>query len=276
MRVAEGPADASGDTPESESPSSAPNAAEAEAQPRTYPVPETPSPAVESNHRVTGHAQYRNWCRHCLKIRARCDKHPAHNPRSHEWARIWIDYGYLSSTGDEDDERAEANGESPILFMRDDQGKGVFPILMEAKGVDHGNASGEIDLVRDHIVRLGYPRLTIKSDNERALLAFLRGVRRSLAVEGIQVSPESSCEHDPDSNGPGECGVGLGKGLIRTNRSDLEEKLGCRIPDDHAILDWLIQYSGAMQRRYTIGDDGKTPYERVHGRTCAQMMVEFG
>ena len=61
------------------------------------------------------------------------------------------------------------------------------------------------------MVRLGYPRLTFKSDNEPALVALLRGLRRRLAVEKIEVSPETACEYDPNSNGSAECGVGIAK-----------------------------------------------------------------
>ena len=70
--------------------------------------------------------------------------------------------------------------------------------------------------------------------------------------------------------------MGIAKGLIRTVRSSLESRLGARIPDDHPLLSWIVQYSGAMQRRFTTGDDGRVPHERVHGRKCHQPMAEFG
>ena len=92
----------------------------------------------------------------------------------------------------------------------------------------------------------------------------------------VEASPETSCEHDPSSNGSAECGVGVAKGMIRSARSALEERLGVNIPDNHPIHTWLCQYGGAMQRRYTVGDDGRTAFERVHGRRCAQHVAEFG
>ena len=64
--------------------------------------------------------------------------------------------------------------------------------------------------------------------------------------------------------------------MINSARSALEERLGTNIPDNHPIHTWLCQYGGAMQRRYTVGDDGRTAFERVHGRRCAQHVAEFG
>ena len=153
--------------------------------------------------------------------------------------------------------------------MRDGQGRGIFPYLMQAKGVDHDLVNAELNLVKSDIVRLGYRRITIKSDNEPSLLAFLRALRRHLGVEMVEASPETSCEYDPSSNGSAECGVGVAKGMINTACSALEERLGVNIPDNHPLHTWLCQYGGAMQRRYTVGDDGRTAFERVHGRKCS-------
>ena len=142
--------------------------------------------------------------------------------------------------------------------------------------MDHEDVDTEVKAVASDVIRLGYTRASFKSDNEPALVAFLRALRRHLAVENIQISPETSAEYDPSGNGSAECGVGISKGLVRTNYSDLVSHLGVHVPPEHSLLTWLVYYSGAMQRRFTVGADGRTPYERVHGRKCAQMMAYFG
>ena len=68
----------------------------------------------------------------------------------------------------------------------------------------------------------------------------MRAVRRKLAVEGIEVAPETGVEYDPDSNGSAECGVGLAKGRIRTVRHGLVERLGQALPEDHPLISWMI------------------------------------
>ena len=49
---------------------------EPSAHARTHLTPPTVSEEVQENHLLTGHAQFRNWCGHCLAIRARADGHP--------------------------------------------------------------------------------------------------------------------------------------------------------------------------------------------------------
>ena len=54
------------------------------------------------------------------------------------------------------------------------------------------------------------------------------------------------------------------------------DRLGTAIPDSHPIITWLVQYAGAVHRRFSVGEDGKTPSERISGRKCTQLMAEFG
>ena len=52
---------------------------------------------------------------------------------------------------------------------------------------------------------LGWRRLLLRSDNERALLAFLRAAAASL--EGVEVIEQASAEGDHAANGLAEVGV---------------------------------------------------------------------
>ena len=99
---------------------------EAEATPRTHAVPIPPSPAERENHYLTGHAQYRSWCPHCVRTRGRSDVHPHLRP-AHHWPELAFDYAYLSSRTEAEDEAADADGQSPLVVMRDGHGRGIFP-----------------------------------------------------------------------------------------------------------------------------------------------------
>ena len=55
----------------------------------------------------------------------------------HHLCQMAFDYGYLGSSNEQDDQAAEAAGHSPLLVMRDGFIKGIYPYLLEAKGVDH-------------------------------------------------------------------------------------------------------------------------------------------
>ena len=122
-----------------------------QAEPRTHLVPPTVSLEERENHLLTGHAQYRSWCPHCVRTRGRCDRHPSANPENHVFPELAFDYGYLASRSQEEDAECEAAGHNPMLNMRDGQGKGVFPYMLEAKGTDHEDIDAEIAKVSGDI-----------------------------------------------------------------------------------------------------------------------------
>ena len=83
--------------------------AEAEEVLRHHAQPPTVSPEERANHYRTGHAQFRSWCEHCVRIRARSDRHPHHRPGGDQ-PEVAFDYAYLGSQSVEDDEAAAAEG----------------------------------------------------------------------------------------------------------------------------------------------------------------------
>ena len=69
---------------------------------------------------------------------------------------------------------------------------------------------------------LGWKRLLFRSDNERALLAFLRAAAASL--EGAEAIEQASPEGDLAANGLAEVGVQEVKAQTRVLKSHLEER----------------------------------------------------
>ena len=83
-------------------------------------------------------------------------------------------------------------------------------------------------------------------------------------------------EGDHNSNGSGECAVGLIKGHIRSVKIGLEGKLKCEIPETHPLMTWITAFASSSYRRYHIGRDGKTPLERILGSPVAAPVAHFG
>ena len=232
----------------------------------------TPGPvsaAVRESHRLSGHAVYRSWCDACCAGRGREAPHRRGN-QGYDIPVLSWDYCYLGSgtpgvdTQEVEDE-AEAQGENPVLVSFDSRSKAIA-------GLMHG-AKDTVAMWTKYVERLGYRRVVFRSDNEPALLAFLDKLRENLSGE---VVVEGSPVGDPQSNGAAEMAVGQLKGLVRTLKYSVEQRLQTRIPDDHPILAWLVVHAGACQRRFTVGVDGKTPMERLVERRCGVEMAEFG
>ena len=119
--------------------------------------------------------------------------------------------------------------------------------------------------------------ITIKSDNEPALVALVDEVVRVRAARG---ACRTNVEHSPvkssKSNGVIERGVQTVQGMIRTLRSALENRWQTMLEVDHAIWCWLAEYAGWLVNRGEVGHDGKTPYERSKGKRGKIPGMEFG
>ena len=125
-----------------------------------------------------------------------------------------------------------------------------------------------------NIRRLGHQgKVLIKADGEPALT----DLRGAVAAElGDQVVPESTPAEDPRANGVIENGVKQFKGMLRTLHLALEHRLQGAIPVTHPVMCWLVEHSTELLAKHQMGHDGKTPYQRLFGKTCLTVDHEFG
>ena len=94
---------------------------------------------------------------------------------------------------------------------------------------------------------LGYSRVTLKSDNEPAIVKLLSETLRGLKVQGLeQVLDERQPEYDPQANGNAEVGVKLLKGHLRTPSSSLEEQIGYKVPVKHPVVAWIVRHAANL------------------------------
>ena len=166
---------------------------------------------------------------------------------------------------------AESEG-SPILVMHDDVSKGVYAHVIPQKGIQYPLVDLVIQAVVRDIHSLGYRRVIIKDDQEESILAFVKAVKRALARDVVF---EQSPVGDPQSNGAAERAVQIAKGMIRTIRDACEANLAGPIPIDSPLMTWVVDYAAAVMRRFAIGLDGRSSYQRNKGKTPTSMAAEF-
>ena len=111
---------------------------------------------------------------------------------------------------------------------------------------------------------LGWKRLLLRSDNERALLAFLRAAAASL--EGVEVIEQAIPEGDHSANGLAEVGVREVKAQTRVLKSHLEERLKRQLDWSEPLATWLVRHAASCLSRYRSQTDGKTPDQRRTGK----------
>ena len=88
---------------------------------------------------------------------------------------------------------------------------------------------------------LGWKRLLLRSDNERALLAFLRAAAAGL--EGVEVIEQASPETDHEANELADVGVREVKSQTGVLKSHLEEKLKRQLDWSEPLGTWWVRHS---------------------------------
>ena len=247
--------------------------------PKSLPNPYQPTRSEYLDH-CTTHFPFRAWCRHCLEGRGREFGHSGDNgwKDARAAAVVSFDYAFLSDSGDvttEDEFTAAGEGAAKVLVIRDSRSKSLFAHIVPVKGVDDRGFA--VQALVDDIKWLGYTDVTLKSDNEPAIVKLLAEALRELRINGVEkVLEEHSPEYDPKANGSAEVGVRLLKGQFRTLRSCLEEHIGHRIPVRHPLMSWLVRHSANLVTWCTKGHDGQTAYQRVRHREFTTRLLAFG
>ena len=242
-------------------------------------TPYIPTIREREDHLLTGHAVFRSWCPECVCGRGRNLGHRSRvKDESIELPVLSWDYCYLGSKAlgadsEADEKAAEEQGQNPVLVMTDSRSKGIWGLMHHRKGTQFEGEGKTIGYWLRVLDGLGYKRVTFRSDNELAILAFLKNMKNAWNGE---VVPEAADVGEPQSNGAAEGAVGILKGLVRTNKLSLEAQVGAPLPEDHVLITWLVLQAGTLQRRFRIGHDGRTPHERLVGRKNSTPVAEFG
>ena len=87
---------------------------------------------------------------------------------------------------------------------------------------------------------------------------------------------ETPPTYDSQSNGGTEVGVRIVRGLYRTIKLCLEERLKTKIPEGHPLTSWILNMVSVLTNVRVRGKDGKTAWERVRGRPFNQKLIGIG
>ena len=174
---------------------------------------------------------------------------------------VVLDYAYLTKDGREVDasgQEAATPDIMTLLVVREDRFKSYAATAVQRKGVVDNVVAYVVGFVRS----LGYRRLILQSDNEPAILALKKEVRRQLDIEVVE---RESPPYDHQGNGFVEVGCREIKRQCRALVLAMESRLGA-VPLTHPTMMWLPRHAAAVLNRYRRGDDGQTPELRRTGR----------
>ena len=199
------------------------------------------------------HIPCRSWCAHCFRGRGRNDPHRSgggrRGPRDHP--HLTIDYGFLEANNPDDLADQESN---PILIEA--EAKYVCSLwrwqFRERPMLHHGLRS----VWRIGFDILGSQTVTLKCDNEPAILALAQEIRRLRRESSVTVFEQPE-EGEKQSNYLAEGSVNIVKGLIRTLKSSTESNLRTEIGPSRPVMPWIIEHAAQLKNRHMVGD-GRT------------------
>ena len=235
---------------------------------RSIPKPMLPSRVDREKHELT-HLPYQTWCRHCVLARAQNDAHRRTKKHSTE-REVPVISGDFCFMGHVDQEKA-----SPIFVLRDHNSRMTFSHMVQGKSTKNELYSDYIhSAVLKDLEYLGYKKIVFKTDQEPAMIALQERIQRSREDQTIL---ENSPVDESQSNGVCEKAVQEVEGMTRTLKLALEERLKWRIPHDHAIMTWLVEYASILICLFREGKDKRTPMERHKGSDRdVRPIAEFG
>ena len=230
-----------------------------------------PTPEEKAQHESTGHAVYRPWCESCVAGRGHSKVHRQVNrDRRGEVPVVSIDYGFMGPRS------ALVEEDNPDVLMtflgiKDRECKAMVALTVPEKGSANGSTARRVS---EAIDGFGHSEICLRSDGERAIEVIKREVRETRP--GVSTVPETSPPGDHAANGGAEQVVQSCAGLFRTNKHALEKRINARIGSTAPILLWLMEYGPTMHLLFKVGQDGRTPKERMTGRGFQRPLVPFG
>ena len=241
-------------------------------------APEKPTKEEWARHQ-TIHIPYAAWCPHCVAARNARRNHPAHGRKSRFVpdiengdgpTKVSMDYMYLH---ERIGKYRDVQHNPPYLVVVDHKFGGCWDHQVPNKGVNDTAHWVPKRVLQDlENSGLGKTRILLKIDQEPSIVC-LQKVIQDLNPEIVPINGpvgESAC------NGRVENAVNRVQEKMRALRHQLERGIGTSILEQSSIMAWMAKWAAEFISKYSPGDDGKTPYERIRQERCKVPLLPFG
>ena len=233
---------------------------------RPVPLTEVKMPTAQeiARHSLT-HLPYRRWCRWCVMSRMPNVAHHQLPPYSRAIPLLVLDYCFLRGRDDA--------VLLTVLVATLYPSRALFAVPCDTKGNDPYVTAR----LASFLEQSGVHQMTYMCDQEKPLDAMIKHMLMHLNITGEWVGavPERSAVGESQSNGRAEKSVQQIEDHIRCLKGELEHRIQSRIPSDHAVLKWLVEYSSVILLKYHLQDNGMTAYEYVHGHRAGEKLAYF-
>ena len=242
--------------------------------PRKLLDPKLPSQKEVDEYNLS-HLPYRSWCPCCVAGKGKVASH-FKQTRTDRLPELHCGLWFSSAEG------------SPLATVLVAKERITRMILSTVVPVKRASVEFPVRRIMQFLKELGLETadIILKSDQENSILDVLNtmAARRSAGskVEALNKEDKGTTEEAPQgrsihesspvgssgSNGFIERGIQSVEGQARTIKLAFESHIGEKIPSDHNIVPWIVEYVGVLLNRYSVGADGKTGYERLKRQRC--------
>ncbi len=230
-------------------------------------MPHQPTREEWDQHAIT-HTPYRAWCPHCLKSRAREDKHVVQT-EVRQSNIVSLDYGFTDDVGENVEERGKSG--TLMIAVHHDTGY-AFCAQAQCKGRKDKYIC---QALLHFIEQLGLTSCALQSDGESSIFDVVNFLKASLVNKGLQVQTRRSPTHDHQANGRVEVQVKLCKQMLRTMLSVVNMNYEVVLGPRHWCYPWAARHGTWLANRFTL-KGSQTPYSAVFGREFVGDLVRFG
>ena len=227
------------------------------------PSPTQPTSDEIALHWLT-HLPYRSWCKWCVGAKRGNAPHIHAGLSSREIPLLVADYCFIRDHRDDD--------LVTVLVGKLYPSRTLVAIPCDMKGIDEYAVARLSSFLRNCGVR----RLAYMCDQAKPLNAMIRSSMLALggSADWQGAVPENSAVGESQSNGKAEAAVKLFEDQMRVMKGALESRLQARLPSNHPVMLWLVEYAATVLNKYAVQSTGRTAYHDLHGKkgvlkTCA-------
>ena len=122
---------------------------------------------------------------------------------------------------------------------------------------------------------MGCQEVTVRTDGEPSVCELIRRVRE-LRAEETTSADEISPPDDSAGNGIAERGILTVRGLVRTTKAVVEEKVLEVRDAGPRLIAWKVHHAAQVICACMVGADGLTQFRRLKGREFGTPLAGFG
>ena len=120
-------------------------------------------------------------------------------------------------------------------------------------------------------IGLRHHKIQLKADQEPAIISAQKAIQEMRP----NVIPTNSFVGESECNGRVENTIRRIQEKVSVLRHQVEQGIMDRILDNALVMAWLVSWVAELLSKYSPGDDGRIPFERIRNEVCAVPLVPF-